>query len=87
MTMYGGHGTQQGDGDPDIFFIGRGDGHIIIADFEDGIDLIDVRNLNFDSYEQMMTHSTETTRGIIIDYEDTMIDIYGIDPSAGDFLI
>ena len=26
MTMYGGHGTQQGDGDFDLFIIGRGDG-------------------------------------------------------------
>ena len=24
MTMYGGHGTQQGDGDFDLFIIGQG---------------------------------------------------------------
>ena len=64
-----------------------GDGSITIADFEDGIDLIDVRSLDFDDFDHLMDHSTPTTRGIVIDYADTTIDIYGIDPSAGDFIL
>ena len=67
----------------------EGDGHIIIADFEEGIDLIDLFVIfNFDDFDHMMDHYiTPTTSGgiIHIDYEDTMIDIYGIDPSAGGF--
>ena len=60
----------------------KGDGSITIADFEDGIDMIDVRSLDFDDFDHLMDNSTPTTRGIVIDYADTTIDIYGIDPSG-----
>ena len=87
MTMYGGHGTSNGDGDFDLFIIGRGDGHITIADFEDGIDKIDLRNLNFDDYDHLLENSTPMSRGIHIEYADTLIDIWGIEQSASDFIL
>lgn len=54
-TLYGFDITLVGDGVKDVFVFAEGDGNDTIADFEDGVDFVDVSALGITSLNQLVT--------------------------------
>ena len=69
-TLYGGHGEDslEGGGGADSFVFRRWQGADTIADFEDGIDRIDLSELRVGRYEAV--NATQVTNGVLLDLSD-----------------